>query len=53
MSGTRTRDNVAKQARMASLPDGTFLMGSDEFYPEERPVREVTVEAFAYRLATR
>ena len=32
---------------MASLPGGTFFMGSDEFYPEERPVREVTVEAFA------
>ena len=32
---------------MASLPGGTFLMGSDEFYPEERPVREVTVGAFA------
>ena len=32
---------------MASLPGGTFLMGSDEFYPEERPVREVTVAAFA------
>ena len=28
---------------MASLPGGTFFMGSDEFYPEERPVREVTV----------
>ena len=32
---------------MASLPGGTFFMGSDEFYPEERPVREVTVGAFA------
>ena len=32
---------------MASLPGGTFLMGSNEFYPEERPVREVTVGAFA------
>jgi len=32
---------------MASLPGGTFLMGSDEFYPEERPVREVTVGPFA------
>ena len=32
---------------MVSLPGGTFFMGSDEFYPEERPVREVTVGAFA------
>ena len=25
------------------IPGGTFLMGSDEFYPEERPVHRVTV----------
>jgi formylglycine-generating enzyme len=32
---------------MVALPGGTFRMGSDEFYPEERPVREVTVAPFA------
>lgn len=32
---------------MVELDGGSFRMGSDEFYPEERPVREVTVEAFA------
>jgi formylglycine-generating enzyme required for sulfatase activity len=32
---------------MVDLPGGTFSMGSDRFYPEERPVREVTVEAFS------
>jgi formylglycine-generating enzyme required for sulfatase activity len=32
---------------MVELPGGTFRMGSDRFYPEERPVREVTVEPFA------
>ena len=31
---------------MMWIPGGTFLMGSDEFYPEERPVREATVDAF-------
>ena len=31
---------------MVELPGGTFRMGSDGFYPEERPVREVSVEAF-------
>jgi formylglycine-generating enzyme required for sulfatase activity len=31
---------------MVALPGGTFRMGSDRFYPEERPVREVSVEAF-------
>jgi sulfatase modifying factor 1 len=32
---------------MVELPGGTFRMGSDRFYPEERPVREVSVEAFS------
>jgi formylglycine-generating enzyme required for sulfatase activity len=31
---------------MAWVPAGTFRMGSDGFYPEERPVREVAVEGF-------
>ena len=47
MSGTRIRDSVAAQEGMASLPGGTFFMGSDEFSPEEQPVRETTVGAFA------
>jgi len=32
---------------MVALPGGVFRMGSDRFYPEERPVREVAVEEFA------
>jgi formylglycine-generating enzyme len=32
---------------MVSLPGGTFAMGSNEMYPEEAPVREVTVGPFA------
>ena len=31
---------------MVWIPGGTFLMGSDEFYEEERPVREATVGPF-------
>jgi formylglycine-generating enzyme required for sulfatase activity len=31
---------------MVEVPGGTFRMGSDRFYPEERPVREVSVEGF-------
>jgi formylglycine-generating enzyme len=31
---------------MVWVPDGTFLMGSDAFYPEERPVHMVTVSGF-------
>jgi formylglycine-generating enzyme len=31
---------------MVRVPDGTFLMGSDAFYPEERPVHRVAVDGF-------
>ena len=31
---------------MIHLPGGTFLMGSDRFYPEEAPVRRVQVDGF-------
>jgi formylglycine-generating enzyme len=32
---------------MVALPGATFAMGSEEFYTEEGPIREVTVGAFA------
>ena len=31
---------------MVQIPGGTFAMGSDEFYPDEAPVRRVTVSGF-------
>jgi len=31
---------------MAWVPGGSFRMGSEEFYPEERPVREVAIDGF-------
>jgi formylglycine-generating enzyme required for sulfatase activity len=31
---------------MAPIPGGTFCMGSDDFYPEERPVHRVAVDGF-------
>jgi formylglycine-generating enzyme len=31
---------------MVRVPGGRFLMGSDEFYPEEQPVHEMTVDRF-------
>jgi formylglycine-generating enzyme required for sulfatase activity len=31
---------------MRWLPDGIFTMGSEKFYPEERPLRQVRVDAF-------
>jgi sulfatase modifying factor 1 len=31
---------------MVWVPGGTFRMGSEDFYPEERPVHEVSVDGF-------
>ena len=31
---------------MVAVAGGSFLMGSDDFYPEERPVHRVSVDAF-------
>jgi formylglycine-generating enzyme required for sulfatase activity len=31
---------------MVRVPGGAFLMGSNDFYPEERPVHEVAVDGF-------
>ena len=31
---------------MRWIPGGTFAMGSEDFYPEERPVHRVTVDGF-------
>jgi formylglycine-generating enzyme len=33
-------------ADMEWIPAGTFLMGSEDFYPEEAPVHEVSVDGF-------
>jgi len=39
-AGTPSRDD------MIWIAGGTFRMGSAEFYPEERPVHDVTVDGF-------
>jgi formylglycine-generating enzyme required for sulfatase activity len=31
---------------MAWIPPGSFLMGSNKFYPEERPVQRVSIDGF-------
>ena len=36
----------AARADMVAVPGGEFEMGSNAFYPEERPVHRVAVEAF-------
>jgi sulfatase modifying factor 1 len=37
---------MATTKGMRRLPGGTFAMGSADFYPEERPVHRVAVDAF-------
>jgi formylglycine-generating enzyme required for sulfatase activity len=37
---------TATLKNMVELAGGTFRMGSDRFYPEETPVREVSVDGF-------
>jgi sulfatase modifying factor 1 len=39
-------DPAIKQENMVFIPGGKFLMGSDKFYPEEKPVRKVMVNPF-------
>ncbi len=41
----RVSSDVSNNA-MSLVPGGTFVMGSDAFYPEERPARAVTVASF-------
>ena len=37
---------LSPTARMMRIPGGAFRMGSADFYPEERPVHDVTVDGF-------
>src|SRR5215468_7121465 len=46
-TGPRSSETpVSVQKDMVEVPGGTFRMGSESFYPEERPVREVSVDRF-------
>src|SRR6516162_8024616 len=38
--------NDPPQPGMVWIPGGTFRMGSENFYPEERPVHDVAVDGF-------
>jgi formylglycine-generating enzyme required for sulfatase activity len=41
-----TQEAAIELERMVLIKGGKFLMGSENFYPEEKPVREVTVDGF-------
>lgn len=43
---TTKADRQSPPAGMVAIPGGRFLMGSERFYREERPQREVTVAPF-------
>ena len=48
-ASTMTDVDAPRQApakNMVWIPEGEFLMGSEQFYPEERPVRRVAVDGF-------
>src|SRR3984885_11388929 len=38
--------NKATTGEMVAIQGSEFLMGSNDFYPEERPARRVSVESF-------
>lgn len=41
-----TTEKMPPRPGMVWIPGGSFEMGSDRFYPEERPVHEVRVDGF-------
>jgi sulfatase modifying factor 1 len=43
---TENTPNSSTHAGMVWIPGGTFHMGSEDFYPEERPVHEISVDGF-------
>ncbi|MGD0705120.1 MAG: formylglycine-generating enzyme family protein [Trebonia sp.] len=45
MTATQTPDRRRVKS-MVRVPGGEFLMGSADFYPEERPVRRVEIDGF-------
>ena len=42
----KSTPGIAPHPNMAWIPGGNFRMGSEEFYPEERPVHQVHVDGF-------
>ena len=46
LSGRPATQPAPPTEHMAWIPGGTFLMGSDQYYPEERPAHRVAVDGF-------
>lgn len=46
MAPGRARMSDASQDTMIRIDGGEFAMGSDDFYPDEGPVRRVAVDGF-------
>jgi len=46
VSGITVVSASTVRTAMKRAPGGDFAMGSDDFYPEEAPVRRVEVEGF-------
>lgn len=46
MTTTTQLSRPTTHKNMVWVPGGKFLMGSDDFYPEERPARRVSVDGF-------
>lgn len=46
VSPTPAEGQTPPYPNMVWIPGGTFRMGSDSHYPEERPVRPVSVDGF-------
>lgn len=44
--GRAAKSVKVRRKEMVWIPGGTFLMGSDDFYPDERPVHRVYVDGF-------
>ncbi|HMS32772.1 MAG TPA: formylglycine-generating enzyme family protein [Ignavibacteria bacterium] len=43
---SKVKETMSDLVNMIKIPGGKFLMGSENFYPEEKPVHEVTVDGF-------
>src|SRR4051794_36236306 len=46
VASAKQQDKAASIRGMVWVPGGDFLMGSNDFYPEERPVHRATVDGF-------